>query len=67
MTKAKAINPTTSMSLAQRKQEQQWQAQEDLRTLQRAAEIQSSPTRVKAAQHEAKSQIAALGSVAKKK
>jgi hypothetical protein len=65
-TKVKSTS-APSLTLAQRKSEMQWQAQEDLRTLQRAQEIQSSPARVKAAQQEAQSQIAALGSVAKKK
>ena len=46
-------------------QERQWQAQDDLRTLQRAAEIQGNKTRMTAAQREAKAQLAALSKVAK--
>lgn len=58
---------SSGLTLADRKQQQKWQAQDDLRTLQNAAEIQKSAARVKAAQQEAQSQIAALGSVTKKK
>ncbi|CAB4194461.1 hypothetical protein UFOVP1254_71 [uncultured Caudovirales phage] len=58
---------SSGLSLADRKQQQQYQAQDDLRTLQRAAEIQKLAARVKAAQREAQSQIAALGTVTKKK
>jgi hypothetical protein len=47
-------------------QEAKWRAQDDLRTLKSAAEIQSDPSRVKAAQAEAKSQLAALQRVVKK-
>jgi len=43
-----------------------WQARDDLRTVQAAAEIQSDAKRMKAAQAEAQSQIAALSKVSKK-
>lgn len=48
-------------------EQKKYQAQDDLRTIQRAAEIQSNAGRMKAAQKEAANQMAALGSVAKKK
>lgn len=47
-------------------QEKKWQAQDDLRTLQRAAEVKADPARVKMAQSEAASQVKALSSVLKK-
>lgn len=48
-------------------QERQYLAREDLRTLQNAREISTDPKRVKAAQQEAMSQIAALKNVSGKK
>ena len=42
----------------------QWEAQDDLRTLERAEEIRKSSARMRAAQTEAKRQMAALGKVA---
>ncbi len=58
---------SSGLSLADRKQQQKWQAQDDLRILQQAANIQRSSARVEAARKEAQSQIAALDTVAKKK
>lgn len=48
-------------------EDKRWQARQDLNTIQTAAAIQKDPRRMAAAQKEAKSQIAALSSVAKKK
>jgi len=45
--------------------DKRWQAQEDLRTLQRAQEIQLSKSRVAAAQREANTQMQALAKVKK--
>jgi hypothetical protein len=50
----------------QKKEEQKWRAQDDLRTLQRAAEVKSDPARVKQAQAEAAAQMKALQTVTKK-
>ena len=48
-------------------QDKKYQAQDDLRTMQRAAEIQSDKSRMTAAQKEAQNQMAALSSISKKK
>lgn len=53
-------------SPAQKKEEQKWRAQDDLRTLQRAAEVKADPGRVKMAQAEAQAQMKALQTVTKK-
>jgi len=53
------------MSREAAKREREWRAEEDLRTLQRAAEIQGDTSRVRAAQQIAKRQMAALSKVAK--
>jgi len=42
------------------KEDQKWRAEDDLRALQRAAEIQADKSRVKAAQAIAKEQMSAL-------
>jgi len=42
------------------KTEQDWMAEDDLRTLMRAAEIRKDPARLKRAQAKAKEQLAAL-------
>jgi len=47
--------------------EKKWRAQEDLRTLQRAKEIEANRSRLAAAQKEAKAQISVLSSVTKRK
>lgn len=63
MAKRKACNDVyTGPSSAQ---ERQWRAEDDLRTLQRAAEIQGDSSRVRAAQQIAKKQMAALSKVAR--
>lgn len=51
---------------AQKKEEAKYRAQDDLRTLQRAAEVKTDPARVKMAQAEAQNQVKALSSVLKK-
>lgn len=48
-------------------QEKKWQAEDDLRVMQRAEQIKSDPTRMKAAQREANSQVKALQKVVGKK
>lgn len=48
-------------------QERQWRAEEDLRTLQRAQEIQVDKSRKAAAASLARKQMAALSKVARKK
>lgn len=47
-------------------QQKKWQAEDDLRTLQRAGEIKNDPARVKMAQAEAQAQMKALATVVKK-
>ena len=47
-------------------QDKKWRAQDDLRTLRSAAEIQSDAARVQAAQSEAQQQMQALAQVVKK-
>lgn len=51
----------------QRAEEKRWQAQDDLRTMQRAQEVAGDPERLKAAQKEAQQQVQALQKVAGKK
>lgn len=46
--------------------DKKWQAQDDLHHLKRAEEVKSDPSRLKAAQAEAKAQLQALQKVAKK-
>ena len=46
-------------------EDRKWQAQDDLRTLQRAQEIQADRSRLNAAKTEVKNQMAALSKVAK--
>jgi hypothetical protein len=48
-----------------RSEERRWQAQDDLRTLQRAQEIQRDKMRMGMVQREAKSQMEVLSKVAK--
>jgi hypothetical protein len=48
-------------------QDKKWQAQDNLRTIQRAAEVTSNAARLKAAQAEAAQQVAALNKVVKPK
>ena len=43
-----------------------WQARDDLRTLQQAKEIQGNKARIRAAEIEARAQVAAITSVIKK-
>jgi len=66
MAKKTCSNPTpaVAMSREQAKREREWRAEDDLRTLQRAAEIQGDTSRVRAAQQVAKRQMAALSKVA---
>ena len=47
--------------------DKKYQAQDDLRTIQRASEIQADKRRMMGAQKEAQNQMAALSSIAKKK
>lgn len=64
--KAKTVSiasPSLGPSAAQ---EKKWQAQDDLRTIQRAAEIKADASRMRASQSEAKQQMKALQSVTKK-
>lgn len=56
---------TTSPKLAAAKQEQSWQAEDDLRTLIRAAEIRKDPARLKRAQAKAKEQLSAIQAATK--
>lgn len=56
------VRPASSM----RAEEKKWQARDDLHTLKRAAEIQSDPSRMKAAKSEAQQQMKMLQTVAKK-
>lgn len=56
--------PAVTISREQAKREREWRAEDDLRTLQRAAEIQGDTSRVRAAQQIAKRQMAALSKVA---
>lgn len=51
---------------ADKAREKKYQAQDDLRTLQRAAEVKADPARVKMAQAEAASQVKALSTVLKR-
>lgn len=46
-------------------EDKKWRARDDLRTLQAVAEIKSDPGRLKAAQSEARAQLAALAKVTK--
>lgn len=62
-TKKSSTASTPRLSAADKK----YQAQDDLRTIQRASEIQADKGRMTAAQKEAQNQMAALSSVAKKK
>lgn len=64
--KAKTVVPAILGSGYNAAQEKKWRAQEDLRTLQRAAEIKNDASRVKAAQAEAQQQMKALSTVVKK-
>lgn len=64
MAKAKS---TSAPAIRMSAMDKQYRAQDDLRTIQRAAEIQSDKGRMTAAQKEAQNQMAALSSVAKKK
>ena len=48
-------------------EEKKWRAQDDLRTLQRAKEIEANRSRMAAAQKEAKEQISVLAKVTKRK
>lgn len=63
MATKKTVSPRISASAMDKK----YQAQQDLRTIQTASEIQTDKRRMAAAQKEAQSQIAALSSVGKKK
>lgn len=63
-----ATKKATSVAVKQPRmsaEEKRWQAQDDLRTMQRAAEISSDQQRMKAAQSEAQKQIKALQKVGK--
>lgn len=48
---------------ADKKQREQWEAEEDMRTLQRAEEIKSDPKRLKRAKDQAKKVISALSDI----
>lgn len=56
-----------SMSAMRDREEKKWQAQDDLRTLQRAREIESDKERLANAKKEAEAQMTALGRVASRK
>lgn len=60
MAKAKAIAAPRKSA-----EDRKWQAQDDLRTLQRAQEIQADKSRLQAAKVEVRNQMAALSKVAK--
>ena len=61
--KAEVINAAPRMDAEEKK----WRAQDDLRTLQRAKEIEANRSRMAAAQREAKAQISVLAKVTKRK
>ena len=63
-TPARALN-TLAVSPRKSSEERRWQAQDDLRTLQRAQEIQRDKARLTACQSEARQQMSALSKVAK--
>jgi hypothetical protein len=52
-----------SVMVSMGSQEKKWQAQDDLRTLQRAREIEANRTRLAAAKREADAQLKALKQV----
>ena len=64
----KKSTPSRAVAAAPRltAQDKKWRAQDDLRTLRSAAEIQADAARVKAAQSEAQQQMQALARVVKK-
>lgn len=64
---AGAVARAPSISARMKAEEARYQAQDDLRTMQRAADVQSDPARLKAAQAEAQNQINALKKVGGKK
>jgi hypothetical protein len=53
-------------AIAMPRVDKKWQAQQDLRTLQEAKDIQASRSRIAAAKREAMSQVKALNSVVRK-
>ena len=53
-------------SAEQRKQEQRWRAESDLRTLREAEQVRSDPARVRLAKQVAQEEMRALQRVAKK-
>lgn len=46
-----------------KKRQEQWEAEEDIRTLQRAAEIKKDPKRLKRAEMQAKAVVSAISDV----
>ena len=58
--------PAPRVSAAAAKEEKRWRAEDDLRTLRRAEEVRSDPSRVKMAKQMAAEEMRALARVAKK-
>jgi hypothetical protein len=56
---AKEAKMTKSEKKKMEEREQQWEAEEDLRTLKRASEIRDDPKRLRRAQAEARRQVKA--------
>jgi hypothetical protein len=54
---------TAAEKAKMKKQEEQWEAEEDLRTLQRAAEIKADPKRLKRAKAQANKVMSALSDI----
>lgn len=52
--------PSPKMTAEQKKQEEDWRAEDDVRTLVRAAEIRKDKPRLKRAQAKAKEQLASI-------
>lgn len=67
MTTKKSTSTRTAPAPRMSAEQRAYQAQDDLRTIQRATEIQADKKRMVAVQKQATSQIAALNSVAKRK
>jgi hypothetical protein len=63
--KAPATRGLVAAPRSNRAEERRWQAQDDLRTLQRAQEIQRDKSRMGLVQREARSQMEVLSKVAK--
>lgn len=60
--KSGAVNPVAPSTAEQRR----WQAEDDLRTMQRMAEIKANPTRIRAAEQLLTKQVQMVKSIRKK-